>query len=105
MSSNIKEITMLFDTYGSLLTEIKQKYINLHYFEDMSLKEIANINNISRTAVHSSIISGIEELTKYEKKLNFLKNQHFRIQYILQIENLDLKEKLLDIEFGPNRRK
>lgn len=105
MSSNIKEITMLFDTYGSLLTEIKQKYINLHYFEDMSLKEIANINNISRAAVHSSIISGIEELTKYEKKLNFLKKQHFRIQYILQIENLDLKEKLLDIEFGPNRRK
>ena len=33
--------TMLFDSYGELLTEKQREYFDLHYNEDLSLAEIA----------------------------------------------------------------
>lgn len=98
MNSDIKKVTLLIDTYGKLLTEVKYDYLIKHYFDDMSLNEIANIYNISRSAVHSSIISGINELEEYEKKLNFLKKQKMRLKLYNQIKDQKLKNELLIIE-------
>ena len=43
--------TMLFDSYGELLTEKQREYFDLHYNEDLSLAEIAQSEGVSRQSV------------------------------------------------------
>ena len=43
--------TMLFDSYGELLTEKQREYFDLHYNEDLSLAEIAQNEGVSRQSV------------------------------------------------------
>lgn len=100
MNKNINDVTILIDTYGKLLTETKLNYLSLHYFDDLSLKEIATRFNVSRAAIHSSIISAIDELENYEKKLKFVKKQKIRIKLYNQLENDDIKKELLSIELS-----
>ncbi len=102
MKNKLQSITRLIDVYGKLLTETKYNYIVQYYFEDMSLQEIAAQYQISRAAVHSSILAAIEELESYEKKLNFLKNQDKRIQLYKHINDKSLKDKLLELELKEN---
>ena len=40
--------TMLFDSYGELLTEKQREYFDLHYNEDLSLAEIAQSEETMR---------------------------------------------------------
>lgn len=103
MNYNFSEIIQLIDIYGKLLTPTKLQYLTKYYFEDMSLNEIAKEYNISRAAIHSSIISGVKELKFYENKLNFLKKQKKRIKLYEQLNNSYLQNKLLDLEFSKKR--
>ena len=48
MAEGPVERTMLFDFYGELLTEKQREYFDLHYNEDLSLAEIADIGGVSR---------------------------------------------------------
>ena len=45
----------LFDTYKELLTDKQQEYFILYYYEDYTLKEIAENKNISRNAVFDQL--------------------------------------------------
>ncbi len=42
----------LYDYYGSLLTDKQQSYFENYYFNDYSLGEIAENDNVSRNEVH-----------------------------------------------------
>ncbi len=66
---DIVNVTKLFDTYGMLLSAKQAKYIDLYYFEDMSLAEIAKLYNVSRAAIHDAIHTAVNEITKYESIL------------------------------------
>ena len=50
-------LTNLFDYYGELLTEKQQTYFKDYYFNNLTLAEIAENENISRNAVHKQIKS------------------------------------------------
>ncbi len=102
MKSKLKDITRMIDIYGSLLTETKYNYLVKYYFDDLSLHEIAEQYNISRAAVHSSILGAVQELEEYESKLNFLKNQDKRLQLYKQINDKSLCDKLLKLELKEN---
>lgn len=58
MAEGPVERTMLFDFYGELLTEKQREYFDLHYNEDLSLAEIADIGGISRQGVWDIIRRG-----------------------------------------------
>lgn len=63
---------LLIDFYGNLLTERNRLFMELYFSEDMSLSEIADIEGVSRQAVHDSIHRGLLRLTQYEEKLGLV---------------------------------
>ena len=66
------KISVLLDTYGSMLTERQADAIDLHYNEDLSLAEIGEIYHISRQGVRSTITKGVTTLQECEDKLNLV---------------------------------
>ena len=67
------KITMLFDFYGSLLTEKQQKIIKNYFYDDLSLAEIADNIGISRQGVYDHLHRSEESLEDYEDNLGLLK--------------------------------
>ena len=60
--------TMLFDFYGDLLTEKQKEYYDLHYLNDLSLFEIAEMHGTSRQAVWDIIRRAEQTLREIEAK-------------------------------------
>ena len=65
--------TMLFDFYGELLTDKQREYFDLHYNEDYSLGEIAEMTGISRQGVWDIIRRAEETLRKTEEKTGLVR--------------------------------
>ena len=87
----------LFDIYGRLLTEKEQESFKDYYQEDLSLGEIAEIKNISRAAVQKTIKTVLEKLDYYEDILNvYAKNIKLK-EFIDNLEDKDLKNKIEEI--------
>lgn len=64
-----KQIAVLMDIYGGLLTDRQREFLDLHYNEDLSYGEIAEAQNISRQAVHDAIQHGKKGLFHFEDHL------------------------------------
>lgn len=72
-------INVLFDFYGSLLTEKQQTFLKCYYHDDYSLGEIADDFEISRQAVYEHLKRSEQILEEYESKLG-LAARHERLQ-------------------------
>ena len=59
----------LFDCYEMLLTDKEKSSFKDYYEEDLSLQEIAENNNVSRSAIHKTIKNVEEKLDFYESNL------------------------------------
>lgn len=86
---NIVYITNLYDIYGDLLTIKEKKYFNDYYFDNLSLKEIADNYEVSRNAVHKSLKISLEKLENYENILKINSNNN-KLKKLL--ENNDIKK-------------
>ena len=84
----------LFDYYGELLTEKQKEYFKFYYFDNLSLSEIAEENNISRNAVSKTLKEVKEKLDYYENILNLYSNKN-KIKQIISIEEFGKIEKYL----------
>jgi uncharacterized protein len=83
-------MTMLYDYYKNLLTDKQRAYFEDYYFNNLTLSEMAENYDVTRSAVNKQIKLTILKLEEYEEKLNLYKNG-LKIKKI--IESLDNKTK------------
>ena len=69
------KISLLLDIYGNLLKGRRKEVLNLHYNEDYSLTEIAEIFKITKQGVRDFLLKGEKELLAYEESLGILANK------------------------------
>ena len=86
------EISLLMDIYSPLLTEKQKNIMELYYNDDLSLAEIAELNNTSRQAIHDLITRCYKQILSYEDKLNLLKKSLEKESVIEDLLN-DMKKK------------
>ena len=66
-------MTMLLDFYGELITPRQRSCFGMHYNDDLSLAEIAELADISRQGVRDLIVRAEATLMETEEKLGFVK--------------------------------
>ncbi|MBU3142107.1 putative DNA-binding protein [Clostridium sp. CF012] len=91
------EISLLFDFYGELLTEKQKNIMDLYFNNDLSLSEIAEINNTSRQATHDTIKTCEKMLLVYEEKLK-LSNKDHKLKETLRLIISELDNLQIDIK-------
>lgn len=71
--------SVLYDYYGGLLTNKQREIFEDYYFENLTLQEIADNNEISKNAVHKTIntittkLENYEEILRYNEKIEKIK--------------------------------
>jgi predicted DNA-binding protein YlxM (UPF0122 family) len=68
----LAKMALLADFYGPLLTKKQRNVWDLHYQQDLSLTEIAEVEHISRQAIHDLLKRTERILTEYEDKLGLV---------------------------------
>lgn len=86
----------LYDLYGELLTDKQQAYFEDYYFDNLTLQEIAENNDISRNAVHKQLKEAEDKLNHFENVLKIY-GKNKRIKEICENLNEEYKNKILDI--------
>ena len=66
------QTSLLYDFYGSLLTDRQREVMELYYGENLSLSEIAAEISISRQGVHDALKNAERALHEYEQKLGLV---------------------------------
>ena len=67
------EVTLLFDTYGAMLTDKQREYLDMRYNQDMSLSEIGQMQGVSRQAVHDNLSRTEALLRRMEENIGSVK--------------------------------
>jgi len=84
----------LIDLYGMLLTENQLMIMEYYYMDDLSLSEIGENLNITRSAVYDTIKKSTNSLLDYEGKLKLLEKE-VRKHELLEIADKLTKEELI----------
>lgn len=80
----------LFEIYSSLLTEYQRNIFTMYYYDDLSLMEISENENVSRNAVFSLLHRVEKILLDYDEKLH-LSNKYDDIIKTLEQSKIDNK--------------
>ncbi len=86
----------LYDYYSDLFTDKQKNYFEDYYFNDLSLSEIAENNNVSRNAVHSQIKIMESKLEYYEKILGLYEKAN-KIRDIITDLDDEIKNKIEEL--------
>ena len=95
---DLHKISLLIDAYGSHLTNKKLEYIKMHYFEDLSLSEIAKINNLTKNAIYDSIKITLLEWENYEVKLKIIFKMKQRFILYDLVKDDEIMKKLIQMD-------
>lgn len=91
------EIINLFDVYETLLTDREKEIFKYYYYEDLSLSEISENLNITRTGVFNALKKVEEKLLQYENNLKLM-NIKNTLKGLLEEQDIEtIKSKLKKI--------
>lgn len=90
-------LIILYDYYGDLLSDDNRRYFEDYYFDNLSLAEIAQNDNVSRNNVHKHLKSCEEKLLFYEEKLGLYKKDKLLKQKIKDIKDENVRKLIEDI--------
>ena len=88
----------LLQIYGSLLSKTQYAFADAYFSYDLSLSEIAEAHNVSRSAVEDAIKKALVKLDEYEKNLKVLKNNEQILSLIEKAKDLEGNEKIKVLE-------
>ena len=88
MLDKVLRLVMLYDFYGSLLTDKQSLSLEMHYLKDFSLTEIASELGVSRQAVHDILKRAEQIMVDYEEKLKFVERYQREQQTLQHIYDL-----------------
>jgi predicted DNA-binding protein YlxM (UPF0122 family) len=92
MEKNV-EIAFLMDTYGGLLKEKNKTAVELYYFDDLSLSEIADQLGITKQGVRDLIVRTEKFLKTAEESLKIVqKNDEYEAR-LAEIRSLAVQTK------------
>ena len=92
------ENTILFDVYGSLLTEKQRETLEFYYNDDLSLGEISEETGITRQGVMNCIKTSEARLAELEEQMGLvgkfkaLKASVERLEWAVSEEKADTPE-------------
>ena len=92
-------ICELFDIYSNLLTDKQKEVFKDYYFNNFSLSEIAENNNITRQAVDFTLKNVIKSLNSFENSLKIREKNEIILNLLsdLKKENNDITLKIDNI--------
>lgn len=88
-------VNNLFDCYNSLLTTKESLVFKDYYFNDLTLAEIADNNQVSRSAIQKTIKKAINKMEKYESQIGLL-NLQIKLKKCLEIDEISKIKKELE---------
>jgi predicted DNA-binding protein YlxM (UPF0122 family) len=90
-------LIILYDYYGDLLSVDNRRYFEDYYFDNLSLAEIAQNDNVSRNNVHKHLKSCEEKLLFYEEKLGLYKKDKLLEQKVNDIKDENMRKLIEEI--------
>ena len=91
-------LTILYDYYGDLFNQNQRNYFEEYYFNNLSLSEISENQNVSRNAVHKQVKAIENKLRDYELKLKLFEKSTKLKKIIESIKDDKLKKQLEELE-------
>lgn len=92
----VEYVSMLYDFYGSLLSDSRREVMALYHEDNLSLSEIADELGMTRQAVHYSLKKAETALQGYEDKLGLIaeyeKKQKLASRALDVLERLEISE-------------
>jgi predicted DNA-binding protein YlxM (UPF0122 family) len=92
-----ERLILLFDYYENLLTDAQKSYFKDYYFDNLSLAEVSENNDVSRNAVSKDLKLTVEKLNSYEEKLGLMKKDKNLRKLVDKISDTNLKEEIIKL--------
>ena len=84
----------LYDLYGELFTDKQKAYFEEYYFNNLSLSEMSELYDVSRSAISKSLKEIENKLNNFEDKLKIY-NKLNKVNKLIKDDKL--KDKIEDI--------
>ena len=88
----------LLQIYGKLLSKTQYSFADAYFSYDLSLSEIAEAHDVSRSAVEDAIKKALKKLDEYEKNLKVLENNEQILSLIEKAKDVEGTEKIQVLE-------
>ena len=94
MLEQLERITYLYDIYSKLLTDKQQQALQMYYFDNYSLGEIAGEYNISRQGVYDLLRRALESLEHMEEIMQLYASYIYRKKKLEEAWDIVVKTEL-----------